>query len=93
MIVQRAFADADFGGDGVDAHSPDAARIEQLVGGFQDPLFHGWFFGHRSHYTDRYRFALTALPVHRLITQVCVPKYYANRSLRLLLRGKKGEQK
>ena len=40
MIVERALADADFGGDGVDAHGANAAQIEQPVGGFEDPLLH-----------------------------------------------------
>jgi hypothetical protein len=44
VIVQRALADADLGGDGVDADSAYAALIEQEVGGLENPRFHGRFF-------------------------------------------------
>ena len=44
VIVQRALADADFGGDGVDADSANAALIKQEVSGFENPLLHGRFF-------------------------------------------------
>ena len=45
MVIERALADADFGGDGVDADGADALQVEQPVGGLQDPLFHVEFFG------------------------------------------------
>ena len=46
MIIERAFGDADFGGDGIDANGAYALEIEQPVGGFENPLFHAGFFGH-----------------------------------------------
>ena len=47
MIVQRALGNPDLGGDGVDADGADAAQIEQAVGGFENPRFHGGFFAWR----------------------------------------------
>src|SRR6266576_4546982 len=74
MVVQRAFADAGFGGDGIDADGANAAQIEQAVGGFKNPLFHGGLFAQGSHYTDRYPSALTAARLHMLVTPIGVIK-------------------
>ena len=43
MIVKRALADADFGGDGIDADGANAAQIEQAVGGFEIRSFMSGF--------------------------------------------------
>ncbi len=61
MIVERALADADLGGDGVDANRADALQIEQAVRGFQNPLFHGRFRRGERHCTDLCSFHLTAM--------------------------------
>src|SRR3954463_14608815 len=40
MVIERAFADADLGRDGIDAHRPNAPAIEQPVGSFENALLH-----------------------------------------------------
>ena len=38
MVVERALADADLGGDGVNADGADALQVEQPVGRLEDAL-------------------------------------------------------
>ena len=49
MVVERALADAGFGGNGIDTDSANSLQIEQPVGGFENPLLHGRLFGCRRH--------------------------------------------
>ena len=74
MIVQRALADADRGGDGIDPDRTDALQIEQPVGGFENPLFMAGFWGRDIFAQTCVAVPLTAAAVPMLITQVGVIK-------------------
>jgi len=50
VVVERALADAGFGGNGVDADRADALLVEELVGGGEDALGVGRGLMHRSVY-------------------------------------------
>ena len=52
MIIERALADADLGGNGVDADGANPLLIEQPVGGLQNPLFHRRLSDGRSRRID-----------------------------------------
>jgi len=51
VVVKRTFANADFGGDGVDPRRPDALAVEQPVGSLKNALGHRPSFRCANHIT------------------------------------------
>src|SRR5262245_24975086 len=79
VVVERTLADADLGGNRVDADGADALQVEQPVGSLKDAILHRLFLVRRSHALAPYLTRLTPPPPYSQSTQVCVTKNRVNR--------------